>query len=98
MGHSLRSYCEDLADAFLTCPRVCRAASSLLGAALCIKRLSCQGRRISSFQGHQRVKPSQASDKNRRSPLKESKKDRCEKKKLLKFAKRPPSRFGKRMP
>jgi hypothetical protein len=55
------------------------------------------GRYISSFQGHQRLKPSPAIDKKSNTPLKKVRKYRCETKKLLGFTKRPPSRPGKRV-
>ena len=62
------------------------------------RSMSCQGSGICRFQGDQRVKPSQAIDKKRNTPLKESRKSKCDRKKLPRFAKRPPSSPGKRMP
>src|SRR5882757_8689328 len=85
---------------FFTCPMVCRLNQPPVFWMLIFasRSASCQGRCICSFQGNQRVKPSQAIDKKRIAPLKESSKDICDRKKLLRVTKRPPSRPGKSIP
>src|SRR5690349_3803511 len=96
MGRWVRGYSGDSTDTFFT--RRLNQHPIFWMLIFVSRRVSCQGTRICSVQGHQRVKPSQASDRNRRTPLKESRKDRCDKKKPVRFARKPPSKLRNRIP